>query len=61
MQSGISWKDNEGGGISLTTVDNKKLLGLFFSFLCLCVCLYVWRGWGKVLIKYSGNVMLQSL
>ena len=35
-----------GGGISLTTVDNKKgCWGFVF-----CVCVYVRRGWGSVLI-----------
>ena len=46
-----------GGVISLTTIlQQEGLLGLFFCFLCLCVCLYVRRGWGNVLIKYSGKL-----
>ena len=49
-----------GGVISLTTVDNRKgCWGVSFVF-SVCVCLYVQRGWGKVLIKYSGNVRLQN-
>ena len=34
--------------------------GHFFAFsVCVCVCLGVQRGLGRVLIKYSGNVRLQ--
>ena len=41
MESGVSWKDNEGGGggvISLTTVDWRKgCWGLFWFVLSVCV------------------------
>ena len=36
-------------------------MGAFFRFLGLCVCLGVQRGLRRVLIKYSGNVRLQSI
>ena len=48
MESGISWKGNEGGGvvISLTTVDWRKgCWGVSFVF-SVCVCLGVWRDEG---------------
>ena len=35
-------------------------LGSIFRFLGLCVCLGVQQGLSRVLIKYSGNVRLQS-
>ena len=65
MWSSISQKDNQWGGgggvISLTTVDSRKgCWGFSFVFSVLCVCLYVRQGGGIVLIKYSGNVRLQT-
>ena len=49
------------GVISLTTGDSRRgSLGSIFRFLGLCVCLGVQRGLSRVLIKYSGNVRLQS-
>ena len=42
MWSGISWEDNEGGLISLTTVDNRRVVWAFsfvFSF-CVYVCMF---------------------
>ena len=36
-------------------------MGALFRFLGLCVCLGVQRGLRRVLIKYSGNVRLQSI
>ena len=43
MESGISWKDNGGGVISLTTVDWRKgCWGFSFVFsVCVCVCVGV--------------------
>ena len=50
------------GVISLTTGDSRRgSLGSIFRLLCLCVCLGVQRGLSRVLIKYSGNVRLQTL
>ena len=49
------------GVISLTTGDSRRgSLGSIFRFLGLCVCLGVQRGLSRVLIKYSGNVRLQT-
>ena len=49
------------GVISLTTGDSRRgSLGFIFRFLGLCVCLGVQRGLSRVLIKYSGNVRLQT-
>ena len=36
-------------------------MGAIFRFLGLCVCLGVQRGLSRVLIKYSGNVRLQTI
>ena len=38
-----------------------RVVGAFSCFLCMFVCLGVRRGLGRVLIKYSGNVRLQSI
>ena len=49
------------GVISLTTGDSRRgSMGSIFRFLGLCVCLGVQRGLSRVLIKYSGNVRLQT-
>ena len=49
------------GVISLTTGDSRRgSLGSIFRFLGLCVCLSVQRGLSRVLLKYSGNVRLQT-